>query len=122
MPRTFAATGECWVGPNLTPIHRRPSPTARMRLFCLPFAGAGASAYSTWQVDFHDDIEVCAVELPGRNTRSQEPPICRAGPLAAQIVRDLAPYLDLPFAVFGHSLGAILAFELARALRRNRFT
>ena len=99
-------------------IYRRPSPAARLRLFCLPYAGGGSSIYSRWQGDFPEDVEVCAVELPGRRARLREPPIRRAAPLVEAIAEGLSPYLDLPFVFFGHSMGALLAFELALHLRR----
>lgn len=103
---------------DLWVYRRQPLPTARLRLFCLPYAGGGSAIYSRWQADFPVDVEVCAVELPGRRTRLREPLIRRAGPLVEAIARGVAPHLDLPFAVFGHSMGAVLAFELARHLRR----
>ncbi|MCP3137812.1 thioesterase II family protein [Pyxidicoccus xibeiensis] len=99
-------------------LYRRPSPAARLRLFCLPYAGGGSSIYSRWQGDFPEDIEVCAVELPGRRARLREPPIRRAAALVEAIAEGVAPFLDLPFVFFGHSMGALLAFELARHLRR----
>ena len=99
-------------------IYRRPAPAARMRLFCLPYAGGGSSIYSHWQADFPEDIEVCAVELPGRRARLREPLIRRAAPLVEALSQGLAPYFDVPFVFFGHSLGALLAFELAQHLRR----
>ena len=99
-------------------ISRRAGGATRLRLFCLPHAGGGSSAYSRWQADFPDEIEVCAVDLPGRQRRVREPAFRRASPLVAAVADGLGPYLDVPFAIFGHSLGALLAFELARTLRR----
>ena len=99
-------------------VYRRRNPAARMRLFCLPYAGGGASIYTGWQDELPGDVEVCAVELPGRRVRLREPAIRRSQPLVDAIVAGLRPHLDMPYALFGHSLGAVLAFELARALRR----
>jgi len=99
-------------------ISRRAGGAARLRLFCLPYAGGGPSFYSRWQADFPDEIEVCALELPGHGRRLREAAFRQAGPLVAAMADGLAPYLDVPFAFFGHSMGGLLAFELARALRR----
>jgi surfactin synthase thioesterase subunit len=91
-----------------------------MRLFCFPHAGGGASVYRTWPNDLPAAIEVCAVQLPGREDRLSEPPHASAGPLVHALVAALGPLLDRPFALFGHSMGALVAFELARHLRRLR--
>jgi medium-chain acyl-[acyl-carrier-protein] hydrolase len=90
-----------------------------MRLFCLPHAGGGAGAYSGWHSEFPEEIEVCAVELPGRRARLREPLIRRVEPLVDAIAHGLEPYLDLPYAFFGHSYGALLAFELFHRQRRD---
>jgi surfactin synthase thioesterase subunit len=96
-----------------------PRHEAKMRLFCLPFAGAGASVYRTWSGVFPRSIEIRAVQLPGRESRLREPRIRNAVILAHEIADALCPYLDRPFALFGYSLGALLAFETVRALRRQ---
>ncbi|MDG9710516.1 thioesterase II family protein [Streptomyces sp. DH10] len=97
---------------------RRPAAPS-VRLFCLPYAGGGASTYAAWPALFPDDIEVCPVELPGRLTRWSEKPFARAEPLVETLATALAGELDVPYALFGHSMGALLAFELARTLRRR---
>ena len=91
----------------------------RMRLFCFHHAGGSAAGYRTWPKDLPPDIEVCAVQLPGRGTRFGEAPFTRLGPLLDALEQPLAPLLDVPFALFGHSMGALIAFELARRLRRR---
>lgn len=97
----------------------KPNPDARMRLFCLPFAGGGASTYYGWPQAFPRDVEIRAVQLPGRESRLFEPRI-KSAPVLAQAVADaIGPYLDLPFALFGYSMGALLVFETARVLRRR---
>jgi medium-chain acyl-[acyl-carrier-protein] hydrolase len=106
------------VAPDRWVIRPRPDPSARLRLFCLPYAGGGASAYRTWPAHLPRDIEVAALQLPGREERLREPPFQDAAALAARLVHALQPWLDRPFALFGHSMGALVAFELARALRR----
>lgn len=97
----------------------RPSPSAALRLFCLPYAGGGASLFQRWVERLPGDIELCAVQLPGRETRLDEEPFDRIEPLLDALELAVLPYVDRPFALFGHSMGAILAFELARALHRR---
>ena len=90
------------------------------RLFCLPYAGGGASAYAGWPDALGADVEVCPVELPGRQTRWREPAYTGVRPLVQALAPALAGELELPYALFGHSMGALVAFELARELRRRR--
>jgi len=95
----------------------RPNPEARLRLFCFPYAGGGASIYREWGSDLPRDIEVCPVQLPGRENRIREEPIRRMEPLLDALSSGLDAYLDRPFALFGHSMGATIGYELARRLR-----
>lgn len=100
----------------------RPKPDARVRLFCLPFAGGAASAYRSWGDLMGPGVEVTAVQLPGREMRLREPPFDRVEPLVAAIadVLEAAGTLEAkPYAVFGHSMGALIGFELVRELRRR---
>lgn len=94
-------------------------PRARLRLFCFPYAGGGASAFNTWADQLPSDIEVCAVQLPGRETRLREESFTRLAPMVEALARTVTPYCDLPFAFFGHCMGALIAFELARWLGRS---
>lgn len=89
-----------------------------LRLLCLPHSGAGASAYRAWGTGLPDWIGLAPVQPPGRETRRAETPLDEVGPLAAALAEDVAAAVDGPYAVFGHSTGAICAFELCRALRR----
>jgi medium-chain acyl-[acyl-carrier-protein] hydrolase len=98
---------------------RREGPP-RLRLFCFPYAGGAAAVYRSWPDGLPRDIEVCAVRLPGREARFSERPFERARDLVAGAADALTPLFDVPFAFFGHSMGALLAFELARELRRRR--
>jgi surfactin synthase thioesterase subunit len=100
--------------------YRKVRPTARLRLFCFPYASGGASLYRAWPAGLPADVEVCAVQLPGREGRIAEPPNPSLKALVPLIADALTPYLDLPFALFGHSMGSILAFELCRELRRRK--
>lgn len=94
-------------------------PQAVLRLFCFPYAGAGASVYRLWHQDLPPAIEVQALQLPGRETRLHEAPLSRMSDVVAAIVQALQPLLDRPFAFFGHSMGALLASEVARTLQQR---
>jgi surfactin synthase thioesterase subunit len=92
---------------------RRPrDKRARVIFFCLPFSGGGASAYNEWRELFPPQIEVCPVHLPGREARIEEPPNLSPD----EIARAMADHIDLPFALYGHSMGARLGFEVLRKL------
>jgi medium-chain acyl-[acyl-carrier-protein] hydrolase len=98
---------------------RRSNSAARVRLFCLPFAGGGASVYRPWDGGLPLTAELCAVQPPGRETRFREPPYTRLAPLVVALADAIEPLLDLPAVFYGHSMGAITAFELIRELRRR---
>ncbi len=99
---------------------RAPKPHARLRLFCFPHAGGAAAAYILWNERLPDWVEVNAVELPGRGARMAEPPARCLSQLVDHLTELLLPRLDVPFAFFGHSMGALTSFELCRTLRRRR--
>ena len=92
----------------------RPQP--RLRLICLPHAGGGASGYREWSPYLPDDVAVLPVRLPGREDRFLEPAIDSMDLLVDRLLGELSRYLDRPFAFFGHSMGALLAFEMAKRL------
>jgi surfactin synthase thioesterase subunit len=95
-----------------------PSRDAPLRLFCFPHAGAGAGAYRPWSATLaRAGIDVCPVQPPGREGRFREAPYDAVGPLVDDLAPVLEPYLDRPYALFGHSMGALIAFELAHRLR-----
>ncbi|MFE9096515.1 thioesterase II family protein [Streptomyces sp. NPDC007264] len=89
----------------------------RHRLICFPHAGAGAGAYTEWAALLPPETELVAVQLPGRQNRIAEEPFTEVAPLVRVLTQALRPVLEGPFSFFGHSGGAILAFELARVLR-----
>jgi len=95
----------------------QPNPQANMRLFCFPYAGGGASTFRTWSNSLPATVEVCLVEIPGRGSQIKSLPFTRLEPLVNAIALNLIPYLDKPFAFFGHSMGGLISFELTRLLR-----
>jgi surfactin synthase thioesterase subunit len=88
----------------------------RIRLFCLPYVGGSSVVFKQWH-HYSSELEICAVRLPGREPRMAEAPFDRLGPLV-QTLTEVLPF-DKPFALFGHSMGALVAFELARKLRHR---
>jgi medium-chain acyl-[acyl-carrier-protein] hydrolase len=98
---------------------KKPGTAARYRFFCFPYAGGGASIYHTWQTSLSPEIDICPVQLPGRENRIMEPPFDDLPLLVQAIAGVLLPYLETPFAFFGHSMGTLISFELARQLRRQ---
>ncbi|MCW8417491.1 beta-ketoacyl synthase N-terminal-like domain-containing protein [Fluoribacter dumoffii] len=120
-----------WVGPKPNPpaskspletvwiANRKIQDNAQVRLFCFPYGGGGASIYREWQQEFPDFIEVCPVQLPGRENRMEEQPLEQLDALVSLLAYQLKPQFDLPFAFFGHSFGSLIGFELSRFLRRH---
>lgn len=96
--------------------YRRPRLAVALRLFCLPHAGGGASVFRGWEALMPPWIELCAVQLPGREARLAEQPYRELEPLLDELVFALEPFCDVPFAFFGHSLGALLSYEVAHRL------
>src|SRR4051812_1322263 len=97
-------------------VCRSRRPEARLRLICFPYAGVGASIYRRWPAALPADIEVWAVQNPGRENRIREKPSTSIDELVDAIRGELGSLLERPFALFGHSMGAVLATELARKL------
>ena len=97
----------------------RPAARAQFRLFCFPSAGANAASYLPWSAAVSPHIEVFALQLPGRGERFREPPTAVMSEILEALAQATRPLCDRPFVFFGHSLGALIAFELTRALRRE---
>ena len=94
----------------------KPRPDARIRLYCIPYAGGGASVYREWQDKLPSIVEVQSIQLPGRENRLMEEPFSDAREAARALADVIEPDLDRTFAVFGHSMGALIGFELLREL------
>lgn len=90
-----------------------------VRLLCLPYAGAGATAYIGWAALLPAEVELWLVQPPGRENRIREEPYRTVPELAEAAAEALAPLLTLPFGLFGHSMGALLAYELGQHLRER---
>src|SRR5947209_8297212 len=92
-----------------------------LRLFCFPYAGGGASIFRLWSEKLPSQVEVCPIYLPGRENRLKEPLFTHLAPLVQTLAHALHPFMDIPFAFFGHSMGALISFELARHLHRIHY-
>jgi medium-chain acyl-[acyl-carrier-protein] hydrolase len=101
-------------------LRHYPGKTPGLRLFCFSYAGAGASVFRSWSAHLPPSVEVIAVHPPGREDRLREEPISSVSRLVERLAPHVGRLLDRPFAFFGHSLGALVAFELARRLREAR--
>jgi len=96
-------------------------PDAELRLLCLPYAGGGTADFRSWSAELPATVDVCPVSLPGREQRLGERAFDKMEPLVQALVEDLAPVLRAaPWALYGHSMGAWIGFELVRAARRHR--
>ncbi|MFI5825024.1 beta-ketoacyl synthase N-terminal-like domain-containing protein [Streptomyces rishiriensis] len=93
--------------------HHRLSRRPRVRLFCLPYGGRGASVFRAWADALPEDVDVCPVQLPGREERWQEQLLEDYEDAVGLLAEALTPYTDRPFAFYGHSMGALLAHRLA---------
>lgn len=96
-------------------------PSAKVRLFCFPYAGGDIATFLPWLPMLDSDIELVIVQLPGRGKRRHEPPHSHMDLLVDELFGAMFSQLDKPFAFFGHSMGSKIAFELALRLHQNRF-
>jgi medium-chain acyl-[acyl-carrier-protein] hydrolase len=113
MPITETITNNPWLA------FARPKAGAKLRLFCFPYSGSGATIFRSWFDGLPAFVDVFPVQPPGRETRLREPPFTRITPLVQAAADGLLSYLDKSFAFFGHSVGALVAFELACYLRHQ---
>jgi len=89
---------------------------APVRLFCFAHAGGGAGFFQPWRAALRSEVDVRPVLLPGRESRVRETPYTRAEDLLGPLTEALLPLTDKPYALFGHSMGSVLAYETARRL------
>jgi medium-chain acyl-[acyl-carrier-protein] hydrolase len=101
-------------------VCRKSRPRATVRLFCLPYAGGSAAIFRNWSRSLPGFIEVCPIQLPGRGERFGEQPFTSMNLLVDAIEPAIVSWLDKPFAFFGHSMGARIAYELSHKLRSGR--
>ena len=97
-----------------------PRPAAKLQLFCFPYAGGGASAFKAWGETFSDQVELCLIQMPGREERLSEQLIKDMPQLVDTLAQEITAFSKKPFAFFGHSMGAIVAYETARRLESMR--
>ena len=99
----------------------RPQPIddPRLRLLCFPHAGSGPTTYHKWPATLPDGVEMWGIRLPGREIRLREPAHRQIDDMVADAAAALRPFLDRPFVIFGHSLGALLGYELVRHWRNE---
>lgn len=99
----------------------RPDPEASLRLLCLPYAGGRAGGFLGLAAELPAGVELGAVELPGHGGRLREVPFTRLRPLIEHVTDRLAERIDKPYVLFGYSMGALLAYEIAHELARRRW-
>ena len=97
----------------------RPNPAAKLRLFCLPYAGGAAHIFRNWDAGLPREVEIYLIHLPGRAMRMMEPAFSRIQDLVEELAPAVRSKLDKPYAVFGHSMGALIGFELVHALHKE---
>jgi medium-chain acyl-[acyl-carrier-protein] hydrolase len=98
----------------------RTSASAICRLFCLPHSGSGAFQFASWKNLLPEFLDICPIQLPGRENRFREPPFTRVQTIVENLAPELSLYMDRPYILYGYSLGALIAFELARELRKRK--
>lgn len=96
-----------------------PAHEKSLQLFCFPYAGGSAHVYRTWQRHLPRQVDLALVHLPGRGKRLSEPPFKDLKPLVEVLADAMVPVHREPYAFWGHSMGALISFELARELRRR---
>ena len=95
--------------------------STKLRLFAFHHAGGNASMFRPWMQYLASSVDIIAVQLPGRGTRFVEPLLHDLKSVVNNLVENFSNYLDKPFIFFGHSVGALISFELVRALRKEKY-
>ncbi|MBE9209287.1 thioesterase [Nostoc sp. LEGE 06077] len=111
--KTNISSDNSWI------ICPKPNPLAALRLFCFPYAGGSSLIFRRWSDYLPFSVEVCTIELPGRGRQIKLPLCNNMDALVDAIASMIFPYLDKPFAFFGHSMGGLFSFELTRLLRQK---
>lgn len=111
VPNTLSTGSNLWFAPL------RPNSEAEVRLFCFPYAGGSSNIYREWPNHLPPNVEVWVAKLPGRDNRLMEAAHREVASLVEGCAKAFDPFLDKPFVFLGHSMGAILSFELSRLLR-----
>ncbi|MGW0704130.1 thioesterase II family protein [Streptomyces sp. NPDC002867] len=91
----------------------------RLRLLCLPHAGGSSATFHAWRPYVPEGIELAPLELPGRGSRIGEPVPEALEPLVEAVLAGIRGELSMPYALFGHSFGAAVAYELTRRIERD---
>jgi len=107
--------------PNLW-VLRQSGPVRRSRLFCFPYAGGNAATFLQWQAAIDSSIEICGIQLPGRGKQFRTPHPDSFQELVETVAQVVLEQSSLPFSFFGHSMGGLMAFEVARYLQRHNHT
>lgn len=102
-----------WIARQATPG------VSRLRFYCFPYAGGGTQIYRRFAQQLPPGIELCMLQMPGRERRFGEPALTSVDASVRALVPVMRAETDLPWVFFGHSLGALIAYELARALRSD---
>ncbi len=101
-------------------VHTVKPKIPRIRLFCFPFLGGNSSYFNDWSEHLPSWIDVCAIELPGRQKRLFEEPITKFQTLIDNLGYALRPFIsEIPFVFFGHSFGGLVSFELANKIKKD---
>jgi medium-chain acyl-[acyl-carrier-protein] hydrolase len=120
---TQRKASSCFLRPRQTRVDTAAASKAALRLFCFPHAGGAPSVFFGWPELLAPAIDVVWVQQPGRGSRFSEKPHIEVSQIATEIVAEIladgSGWDDLPFCFYGHSLGALVAFETARQLRRR---
>ncbi len=99
-------------------MKHKKNPSALLRFFCFHHSGGGASAYYSWAEQLSPYIELVAIQLPGRENRFTEPLINNLNDITTHLAKGFSYYIDKPFFVFGHSLGALISFEFIKSIHQ----
>lgn len=110
---TIVHTHQSWLGKHSCSV------SATQRLFCLPYAGGNATIFREWASRLPEFVDVIPLHPPGRGSRFHEPLLWQMDEIVEQVTAAIAPLLDKPYILFGHSMGASVAYEVARSIAKQ---